>query len=310
MGAYADDSYAPMFFKGEVIRDMNKNNKRDISPYLFMLPAFVIYLSVIIFPVFYSLWISLQGGTGIANMKFVGLANYAQLVKDPVFWISFRHTIIWLVLTVVLTTTVALALAVLLNKEFLGRTFFRAFFYFPSVISAVAVGIIWRWIYNPQLGFINQFSAALGLGFKQTWISQPNTALIALFIASLWQAIGQPMILFIAGLQGVSPEVLEAADIDGASAVQKFFQITCPLMKDTFIMVISTLLIAGMKVYDVVKALTDGGPNNATQVLASYMYNQVFAYNNIGYGTAIAIVMVLMMLVVIVPYLSFTANKD
>jgi raffinose/stachyose/melibiose transport system permease protein len=96
----------------------------------------------------------------------------------------------------------------------------------------------------------------------------------------------------------------------GAGMFQKFFRITVPLMKDTFIMVISTLFISGMKVYDIVKALTDGGPNNATQVLASYMYNQVFAYNNVGYGTAIAIVMVLMMLFVIVPYLSFTARKD
>lgn len=275
-----------------------------------MLPAFIIYISVIIFPVLYSLYISLHTGTGIGNMKFVGLANYVSLAKDPIFWVSFKHTVMWLMLTVVLCTIVSLWLAVLLSKEFIGRTFFRAFFYFPSVISAVAVGIIWRWIYNPQLGFINQFAKALGLKFSQTWISTPKTALYALFFASLWQSIGQPMILFIAGLQSISPDVLEAADIDGAGMFQKFFRITVPLMRDTFIMVISTLFISGMKVYDIVKALTDGGPNNATQVLASYMYNQVFAYNNVGYGTAIAIVMVLMMLFVIVPYLSFTARKD
>ncbi|MFU0828500.1 MAG: ABC transmembrane type-1 domain-containing protein [Lachnoclostridium sp.] len=286
------------------------SKKYSISPYLFMLPAFIIYISVIIFPVLYSLYISLHTGTGIGNMKFVGLANYVSLAKDPIFWVSFKHTVMWLMLTVVLCTIVSLWLAVLLSKEFIGRTFFRAFFYFPSVISAVAVGIIWRWIYNPQLGFINQFAKALGLKFSQTWISTPKTALYALFFASLWQSIGQPMILFIAGLQSISPDVLEAADIDGAGMFQKFFRITVPLMKDTFIMVISTLFISGMKVYDIVKALTDGGPNNATQVLASYMYNQVFAYNNVGYGTAIAIVMVLMMLFVIVPYLSFTARKD
>lgn len=286
------------------------NKKSSISPYLFMLPAFIIYISVIIFPVLYSLYISTQSGTGIGNLKFVGLENYKTLAKDPVFWISFKHTVVWLVLTVIICTVVSLGLAVLLSKEFFGRTFFRAFFYFPAVISTVAVGIIWRWIYNPQFGFINQFAKALGLNFKQTWLSTPNTALYALFFAALWQAIGQPMILFIAGLQTISPDVLEAADIDGASMSQKFFRITIPLLKETFIMVISTLLISGMKVFDIVKALTDGGPNNATQVLASYMYNQVFAYNNVGYGTAIAIVMVLMMLVVIVPYLSFTASKD
>lgn len=279
-------------------------------PYFFMLPALIIYLSVIIFPVFYSLWISFQSGTGIGSMEFVGLKNYSQLIHDDVFWMSFRHTIIWIVLTVLVTTTVSLMLAVLMNQKFRGRTFFRAFFYFPSVISAIAVAIIWRWIYNPQIGFINQFAKMLGLDFTQTWISTPSTALIALFIAALWQAIGQPMILFLAGLGGISPDVLEAASIDGANGVQTFFHITIPLMKDTFIMVISTLLIAAMKVYDIVKGLTDGGPNNATQVLASYMYNQVFQYNNVGYGTAIAIIMVLMMLIVIIPYMSFTAKKE
>ena len=287
-----------------------KIEKSDPAAYLFMLPALIIYLSVIIFPVFYSLYISMMGGTGVANLTFVGLQNYVKLASDSVFWMSFRHTLIWLVLTVVVTMLLALALAVLLNKEFIGRTFFRAFFYFPSVISAIAVGIIWRWIYNPQMGFVNQFMHAIGFtSFNQTWTSTPSTALYALFIAATWQAIGQPMILFIAGLQGVSPEVLEAADIDGCTPWQKFMNITVPLMKDTFVMVISTLLIAGMKVYDIVKALTDGGPNNATQVLASYMYNQVFQYNNIGYGTAIAVIMVLMMLVVIIPYMSFTAKK-
>lgn len=287
-----------------------KTKSGKATPYLFMLPALIIYLSVIVFPVFYSLWISFRSGTGIGEMEFVGFKNYVQLVQDNVFWLSFKHTIIWLVLTVVLTMTVSLALAVLLNNKFFGRTFFRAFFYFPSVISAIAVAIIWRWIYNAQYGFINNFAALLGLDWKQTWISQSETALIALFIASLWQAIGQPMILFLAGLSGIPSEVLEAASVDGANPVQKFFRITVPLMKDTFVMVISTLLIAGMKVYDIVKGLTDGGPNNATQVLATYMYNQVFSYNNVGYGTAIAIVMVLMMLVVIIPYMSFTAKKE
>ena len=118
------------------------------------------------------------------------------------------------------------------------------------------------------------------------------------------------MILFLAGLQSVDPQTLEAADIDGANGVQKFFRVTIPLMKDTFVMVLCTLVISAMKVYDIVKALTDGGPNNASQMLATYMYNQTFAYNNVGYGTAIAIVMVLIMMIVIVPYLIFTAREN
>ena len=287
-----------------------KTSRSDKKAYLFMLPGFLIYVSVIIFPVFYSLYISFHSGTGIGGMEFVGLQNYVNMTKDEVFWMSFKHTIIWLILTIIVTMTVSLGLALLLTRNFRGRTFFRGLFYFPSVVATVAVGIIWRWIYNPQLGFINQFFKVIGLDYKQTWISDYNVALYALFAASLWQAVGQSMILFIAGLQTVSSEVLEAASIDGANPVKKFFFVTMPLMKDTFIIVIATLLIGGMKVYDIVKSLTDGGPNNATQVLASYMYNQVYAYNNVGYGTAIAIVMVLLMMIVIVPYLLYTAKKD
>lgn len=275
-----------------------------------MLPALIIYLSVIIFPIGYSLYISTHAGNGIAKMKFVGIDNYIKMFKDPVMWISLKNTLIWILLTVFVTMTVALILALLLSKAFRGRTFFRAFFYFPCVISGISVAIIWRWIYNPQIGFINQFTKALGINFSQTWLSNEKVALYGLFAASLWQAVGQPMILFIAGIQAVPEDILEAADIDGAGKVRKFFSITAPLIKETFIMVISTLVIAAMKVYDIVKGLTDGGPNNSTQVLASYMYNQVYQYNNIGYGTAIAIFMVIIMLVIIVPYLVFTAKRS
>lgn len=275
-----------------------------------MLPALIIYLSVIVFPIGYSFYISAYSGNGIAKMKYVGFDNYIKMFKDPVMWISFKNTIIWILLTVFVTMTVALVLALLLSRAFKGRTFFRAFFYFPCVISGISVAIIWRWIYNPQIGFINQFTKALGIDFSQTWLSNEKVALYGLFAASLWQAVGQPMIMFIAGIQAVPEDVLEAADIDGAGKVRKFFNITAPMIKETFIMVISTLVIAAMKVYDIVKGLTDGGPNNSTQVLASYMYNQVYQYNNIGYGTAIAIFMVVIMLIIIVPYLVFTARRS
>lgn len=286
-----------------------KKQKIDIGAYAFILPAFIIYISAIIFPVCYSLWISLQSGTGIGNMKFVGLNNYIQLFQDQIFLRALRNNLIWILLTVVVTMSAALMFAVILNKKFAGRTFFRAFFYFPCVIAGIAVAIIWRWIYNPNIGFINQFLQAIGSDFRQSWISSEQTAYMAVFVASVWQAIGQPMILFLAGLQSVSIDILEAASIDGANGLKRFFLITIPLMKETFIMVIATLIIAAMKVFDIVKGLTDGGPNNATQMLSTYMYSQSFEYNNVGYGTAIACIMVFIMLFVIIPYISFTAKE-
>lgn len=290
----------------------NKNIvKTEKSAWLFMLPAAIIYLSVIVIPVFYSLYISLFKWNGIGEMSFVGLDNYVNLFSgDKTFRTALVNNLIWIVLTIVVTMTVSLAFAVILNKKFKGRTFFRGFFYFPCVIAPIAVAIIWRWIYNPNIGFINQFFQAIGIDFSQQWISNPDTSLYAVFIAALWQAIGQPMILFLAGLQAISPDVLEAATIDGAGGVKRFFYITLPLLKDTFVIVIATLITAALKVYDVVQGLTGGGPNDATQMLSTYMYSQVFQYNNVGYGTAVACIMVIMMMVVIVPYVSFTAKED
>ena len=285
--------------------------KTDKAVWLFLLPAGIIYLSVIVVPVFYSFFISLFKWNGIGGKVFVGLENYMKLIKgDKVFYTAVRNNLIWIVLTIFVTMTVSLGFALILNKSFKGRTFFRGFFYFPCVIAPIAVAIIWRWIYNPTFGFINDFFEAIGSEFSQTWISDAKVSLYAVFAASLWQAIGQPMLLFLAGLQGISADILEAATIDGANGAKKFFFVTVPLLKETFVIVIATLIIAAMKVFDGVQGLTGGGPGDATQMLSTYMYSQVFQYNNVGYGTAIACVMVLMMMLVIIPYISITAKED
>lgn len=290
---------------------MKKGKLGILEDYLFLVPALLIYLSVIVFPVFYSVFISLHKTNGVGEMVFVGLDNFRQLIfDDPVFHIAIRNNMIWILLTIFVTMTLALLLAVLLNKPFKGRTFFRGFFYFPCVIAPIAVAIIWRWIYNPNVGFVNQLFEALGLSFRQSWISDPNASLFAIFVAALWQSVGQSMILFLAGLQAVSADVLEAATIDGATGMRKFFRIVVPLLKETFIIVGATLIVAAMKVFDVVQGLTGGGPNNATQMLSTYMYAQTFQYNNVGMGTAIAVIMVVVMLVVIVPYISFTVREE
>lgn len=275
-----------------------------------MLPALIIYLSVIVIPVFYSLFISLHKWNGVAPMEFVGLSNYTTLfTNDKTFITALKNNLLWIVMTIAITMSAALGLAVMLNHQFRGRTVFRALFYFPCVVAPIAVAIIWRWIYNPNIGFINQFFKLLGINYKQTWISNPKASIYAVFAASLWQGVGSPMLLFMAGLAAVPSEILEAAWVDGASPVKRFFLVTVPLMKNTFVMVIANLITAAMKVYDIVAGLTDGGPNNSTQMLGTYMYSQTFQYNNVGMGTAVAVVMVLMMLLVIVPYVSFTAKE-
>lgn len=288
-----------------------KYKSRNLSPYLFLLPAFIIYISVIVFPVFYSVFISLFKWNGISEMVFVGASNYINLfTNDPVFLRAVANNLIWTALSLFVTTTAALALAVVLNKKFRARTFFRGYFYFPAVIAPIAVAIIWRWIYNPQFGFINSVLEVLGMSYRQSWISSPSASLYAIFVASLWQSIGQPMILFLAGLQTVPTDVLEAATIDGASNSRRFFVVVCPMMRETFVIAIANLIVAAMKVYDIVQGLTGGGPNNATQMLSTYMYFQTFQYNKVSYGTTVSCLMVVFMLVVIVPYVMFTAKEN
>jgi raffinose/stachyose/melibiose transport system permease protein len=289
---------------------MNKK-RTGKSSYLFLLPAFAVYLSVIILPVIYSFFISFFRWNGISDRVFIGLQNYKNLFsKDHIFIISLKNNFIWLALTIIVVMGLGLIFALVLNKQFGGRTFFRGAFYFPCVIAPIAVSIIWRWMYEPNIGFINQLFSLLRIDFTQSWLSEPKTSLYAVFAANVWQTVGQTMILFLAGLQTVSQDALEAATIDGASSITKFIHITVPYLRETFIIVLATLIIAAMKVFDIVYGLTGGGPNNATQMLSTYMYSQTFQYNNAGIGSTVSCIMVLMMIVVIVPYVIFTAKDE
>jgi ABC-type sugar transport system permease subunit len=310
-GAHFPDGFVLQLFFEKLGRRFFVASKNDtIKSYMFLVPAAVIYISVVVLPIFYSLFISLFKWNGIAKMEFLGINNFINLFRDPIFNKAILNNLIWIVLSLFATMTFSLGFAVILNKQFRGRTFFRSFFYFPAVIASIAVAIIWRWIYNPSFGFINQVLKYLSINFQQSWISNPNTSIYAIFGASVWQGMGQPMLFFLAGLQTVPEEVLEAATIDGASNPKRFFLITIPMMKETFVIVIANLVVGAMKVFDIVMGLTAGGPNNATQMMSTYMYSQTFRYNNVGYGTAIAVLMVIFMMIVIIPYISFTARKD
>ncbi len=287
-------------------------NRKGKQIYLYLLPAFIIFSSVVVIPTIYSFYLSFFSWNGIKAKEFVGFKNYKVLFTvDPVFLTALRNNIIWILLTVIFTVSVSLILAVILNRSFKGRIVYRAIFYFPYMLSWVVVGVIWKWMYNPNMGFLNDFLKLFGISTtKLTWLSDSKIALYCIFVAALWQSIGQPMLLFLAGLQTVSQDCLEAAKIDGAGPVKGFFYVTVPMLKETFVIVLATLIIAAMKVYDIIKVMTGGGPGDSTQTLASYMYSQTFVYSNLGKGSAIASVMLLIMLFIIVPYVLYTARED
>ena len=285
--------------------------KEKFKTGLFLFPALFIYIIVVVFPTVYSLFLSFCDWNGLGAKKFVGLKNYIQLfTSDSVFYTALRNNIIWIILTICLTVLLALLLALVLNRSFRGRIVYRAIFY-PYMLSWIIVGIIWKWMYNPNFGLINQVLGMVGLdSLKGAYLSNTKMALYCVFIAALWQGLGQPMLYFLAGLQTLPNDILEAAKIDGAGKINLFFRVIVPMLKETFVIVLATQIIASMKVYDIVYVMTDGGPANSTQTLATYMYDQTFTYSNLGVGSAIATVMVLIMMVVIVPYVAFSTKDE
>ncbi|WP_319477971.1 sugar ABC transporter permease [Marispirochaeta aestuarii] len=282
------------------------------SRYLFLMPAMLILFSVIIIPAVYSLYISLFSWNGVSpHKKFVGLQNYFVLfTQDPTFQKALINNLLWTLMTLFITVSVALMFALLINKRFKGNTVVRGIIYLPYVFSGIVVSIIWTWVYQPQLGLLNSLYNLLGLGdFPVTLLANEDTAFYAVYAASLWQTVGAPMIIFLAGLQTIPIELYEAAHIDGAGKWHVFRLITIPMLSETFVIVVATQIVRALKVYDIIRGMTGGGPGISTQTLASYMVQQTFTFTNYGIGSAIAWIMVVMMMVVVIPYVLYM-SKD
>lgn len=265
--------------------------QRAWKPWLFLAPALIIYLIVIFVPSIYTFYLSFFNWNGVSPQKtFVGLSNYIQLLtKDNVFQLALKNNLLWTIASLVFIMGFGFALALLLNRKLKGRVAFRGIFYFPFLLSGIVVATGWSWMYNPTNGFVNKLLASIGLeSWTHAWLAEPKTALPAVFIAALWQGVGQPMVLFLAGLQTIPADPYEAAIIDGAKSHQRFRYITLPLLRETFVIVFATTMIGSMKVYDIIYGMTGGGPAESTQVLSSWMYYQTFKFANIGTGSAIS----------------------
>jgi len=283
-----------------------------LLPWLFLAPSLAIYSVVVVYPMIYSAWLSLFRWDGVAPTKvFVGLDNYGNLLtQNDVFWIALRNNAIWLVAALLLPTSIGLGLAVLLNSKFRGSHIFRSVFYFPSVLSLAVVGLIWTWIYHPDLGLLNQALTASGLqSSTRNWLSDPNIALYPVIIAATWNAVGLPMLLFLAGLQTIPEELHEAAKVEGAGPVRRFLYVTFPLLRETTLIVLAITAINALKAYDIIYAMTNGGPANSTQLLSTWMYFLTYNYNQVGLGTAIAVVLFLLTLIFAIPYIRFMTRK-
>jgi raffinose/stachyose/melibiose transport system permease protein len=281
-----------------------KTRHGGLTAWAFALPALAVYFIFLVYPALQSLWFSLTDWDGLsATYNFVGADNYLSMWKDPVVIQAVINNIIWTVVTIVIPVAIGLILAVLLNGKVRAKPVIRLIFYTPAVLPLVAVASIWGWLYNPQYGAINTALRAIGLdGLAQPWLGQDSTALAAVMVPAIWLRVGFPMLLYLAALQGISADMYEAATVDGATRWQQFWHITMPSLRPTHYIVIALSLIDSFKVFDLVYAMTYGGPGTATQVMGTWMYFNVFQYYQAGYGTAIAVVITVVAIAVSIPY--------
>lgn len=277
-----------------------------LTPYLFLAPALVIYIGFLVYPMAVSLYASFFEWDGLTPLtQFIGFKNYIDaLFNDDVTRVALVNNIWWTLGSLVIPTAIGLLLALGLNRNLPGTVVLRTIYYAPSVLPLVAVGIIWSWMYNPNFGSINVILKAMGLGFLAGgWLSNFDTAFPSAFATYTWGAIGFPMILYLAGLQGIPKDYYEAARIDGANAWQQFRHVTMPGLRESHVIVLSLSVIGGFKVFDLIYTMTYGGPGRVTQVLGTWMYFQSFQYYHAGYGAALAWIIAAIILVVAIPYI-------
>ena len=295
--------------------------KNTLVAYSFLAPNFIGFAVFTLIPVICAIALSLfeWNGGDISKLKFVGLDNYATIFATKKvaekglsyffnradLGIALKNTVFYTVVTVPLTIVCALALALLLNK-IRGAVFFRTVFFFPYVSSMVAICVCWSFMLMKD-GPVNQMIMLLGINFNKGWTADSTMAIWSIILVSVWRNMGYYMVLYLAALQGIPRELMEAATVDGANKWQQFLHVTLPQLKPTTFFVSVMMVISCFKIYDVVAIMTDGGPGRSTKMLVTYIYDEAFV--KVRYGQASAISMVLLVIVLAVTIIQFSSEK-
>lgn len=284
---------------------LRRNWMRYRAGIFFILPAFLLYTIFMIYPFFQSIYLSFTDWNGAEPVKnFIGLENYRQLWSDSLLWKSLQHNLIWVVIGTLGPLALGFLLAVLLSSRPKGFTLFRTAYFMPQVLSPVIIGIVWGWIYNPLFGILNVGLDRIGLeNLSRGWLGDPQFALYAVLVAAMWAETGFVFIVFLAGLQNVSRDLLEAATLDGANAWRRFRDVTVPQMANVVTVVAALLLIGGFSVFDIIFVMTGGGPANATDVIGTYSYTEAFTQNNVGYASTLTLIMTVITLIASVVFI-------
>jgi len=284
-----------------MLSNSNKRNKLlnlALKYILYIGPAAILYIVFVLKPIFNTIFLSLYKWDGASLKIFLGLANYLELFKDNIFWIALRNNFIWIVASLLLPMLLGLLIAVVLSNVKYGRFFFQFVYFMPVVLNLVIVGVIWCFIYNPIFGVLNTILINIGLPqLTQGWLGDPFWVMPSIILAGNWTFFGFCMIIFLAGLQNIDKSIYEAAMVDGANKITQFTKITIPMLKNQITLLIVYSIVGSFKVFDIVYVMTKGGPNHSSEVLANYLYWQAFSNGRVGYATAMAAILILVVLI-------------
>lgn len=280
--------------------------------FFFLLPAIILFLMFVVYPIFQSIYYSFFNWKGFGPaVDYVGLENFKNILQDKVFLIAIRNGLFIIGFSLFLQLPLSLLLAVLVGRDLPGRVFFRVIFFMPFVLSEVIAALMWLFILNPdpERGFINAVVVLFG-GESVPWLGDPDIVMLAVFAVLTWKYFGYHMLLFMTGLQNIPTEIEEAGRIDGANSFQSFFYITLPLLASTIRTSVYLSVLGSLQQFIMVWILTKGGPVNASETMATYMYRFGFVRFQLGYGSAVAIYMFLLCLIFSLIYLRLTRQPD
>jgi len=268
-------------------------------PYIFISPNILVFAAFMLFPILFAFYMSFHEWSLIGVPQFNGLDNYVRMVHDELFWQSLGHTVVFTAGTVPTSIALGLAAAMLLNRELPARGLLRSVIFLPVIVSGVVTALVAAWIFNDNYGVINSLLKAAGLE-PIPWLSSPTWAMPSIIITTLWIRIGFCMVVYLAGLQGIPSEYYDAAQVDGASGWRQFRHITWPLLAPTTFLLLVINVIFSFHVFDLIYVMTGGGPGFSTTVLVQYIYESAFASREMGYASAMGIVLYLLIVVLTV----------
>lgn len=278
---------------------------RQVSPYLLILPSVLLMAAIILVPLVRGIWMSFNEVDIIkqGEMHFVGLQNFALLLSDPVFRIALRNTIVWTVGVVTFQYLIGLGVALLLNEPIPMRALFRGLVLVPWVVPSVVAALVWRWIYAPDYGILNHLLRSLTLISEPLqWLADRHLAMIAVIAVGVWKNVPFMAVVLLSGLQSIPQELYDAAEVDGASMVQRFWYVTMPNLRYLSTIVTMLAVIWTFNSFDIVYVMTKGGPSNATHLLSTYSYLTAFSFTDFGYAASLSVVMLLVLMVFAIIY--------